>query len=443
MLKRKITKQLEDWKQSKNKKALVIKGMRQIGKTFIVKKFAEDNYKNVIYINFKESESFKKIFDGDLDISTLITNISASVLSAKFIPFETIIILDEIQECANARTSLKTFVLDGRFDVIATGSLLGIKGYNKNNGKGIPTGYEHILYMKPMDFEEFLWAKGIDENVIDYLKDCYKNKKPIREVIHEKMIRYYKEYICVGGLPRIVDIFVETSDLNRVYDEQKDILEDYKDDFGKHLDEDEKEKTNFSLLANINRVYDSIPSQLAKENKKFVYSLLGKNSRGSEYQTAIQWLYDFGFINICYNLSMIDRPLEGYRIDNIFKIYVQDSGLFVAMLEKGTATRIINDDMNVYKGAIFENIIADSFSKNDKKLFYYHKESGLEIDFATVIDDKTTIIEVKAVNGNSKSAKVVMNSNNHIDQCIKLGKYNIGKNGNIITMPYYLSFLLK
>ncbi|MBS7273310.1 MAG: ATP-binding protein, partial [Fibrobacter sp.] len=408
MFKRKILKEFENWKISGGKKkALVVKGMRQIGKTSSVLEFARSNYESVVYINFKENENAKKVFEGDLNVSRITIDLSALFPNVHFVENKTVIVFDEIQECANARASIKPFMEDGRYDVICTGSLLGIKGYNRKKGKGVPTGFERIIYMKPMDFEEFLWAKGIDENVISYLKECFAKKEPVSEATHNAMLRYFKEYLCVGGLPYVVSRFVETNDMNVVWQEQQDILEEYKDDFGKHLDENENEEIDRTLLGRINRVFDSIPAQLAKENNKFVYSLLEKKGRSENYQTAIQWLYDCGIINICHNLTNIAEPLEGYKIENTFKIYVQDSGLFVAMLERGTAAKILCGDLGFYKGAIYENIIADCFSKQGRKLFYFRKESGLEIDFVENVGGELAIIEVKATTGRSKSAKTV------------------------------------
>ena len=445
MFKRKITDEMLAWKNTPNKKALIVKGLRQVGKTTSVRSFAQQNYENVVYVNFKSNNSAKRIFDDDLVINRITTDLSALLPDARFVPYKTVIIFDEIQECANARSSIKAFVEDGRYDVIGTGSLLGIKGYNKKKSKGVPVGFEKTIYMKPMDFEEFLWAKGIQQNVIDYLKDSYRSLTRISETTHRAMIRYFKEYICVGGMPRVVNVFVTSNDMNAVYDEQRDLIEEYKDDFGKHLDENEQEETNMVLLTRINNVFDSIPAQLAKENKKFVFSAMSKKGRSSEYMPAIQWLKDYGLINFCYNLSMIDRPLEGYKIDNIFKLYFVDSGLFISMLERGTASKILNDNLNIYKGAIYENIIADAFSKNGISLYYFHKESGLEIDFVSVINDLLSIVEVKARTGNSKSAKTVLNDKTryNADNMIKLGEYNIGVKGNMITLPFYLSFLLQ
>ena len=445
MFKRKITDEMLTWKNTPNKKALIVKGLRQVGKTTSVRAFAQENYENVVYVNFKSNNSAKRIFDDDLIIDRITTDLSALLTDARFVPYKTVIIFDEIQECANARSSIKEFVEDGRYDVIGTGSMLEIKGYNRKKSKGVPVGFEKTVYMKPMDFEEFLWAKGIRQNVIDYLKGSYRTLTGISETTHRAMIRYFKEYICVGGMPRVVNVFVSSNDMNAVYDEQRDLIEEYKDDFGKHLDENEQEETNMVLLTRINNVFDSIPAQLAKENKKFVFSAMSKKGRSSEYMPAIQWLKDYGLVNICYNLSTIDRPLEGYKIDNIFKLYFVDSGLFVSMLERGTASKILNDNLNIYKGAIYENIIADAFSKNGMPLYYFHKDSGLEIDFVSVINDLLSIVEVKARTGNSKSAKTVLNDKirYNADNMIKLGEYNIGVKDNMITLPFYLSFLLQ
>ena len=444
MLKRKIEKELENWYKNENKKALIIRGLRQIGKTYSVLVFAKAHYKNVVYINFKNSPSMKKIFDGDLVVDNLTLDISSNDTKATFVPKETVVIFDEIQECQNARASLKVFVEDGRYDVIATGSLLGIKGYNKKSSKGVPIGSEQMLYMYPLDFEEFLWAKGINDDVIANVKKCLENKTQISVGIHNSFLRYFKEYICVGGLPDVVKTFIETNDMNKIYETQRNLLEEYRDDFGKHLDENEKEKVDKTLLARINNVFNSIPSQLAKENKKFQFSKIEKKGRTEYYLPSIEWLYDYGLINICYNLQNLELPLEGNKIDNIFKLYFVDSGLFVAMLEKGTAGEILNGDLNVYKGAIYENIIADAFSKIGRKLYYYHKDSGLEIDFVIRYENEACLIEVKSATGKAKSVKTILENYDKykVKRCIKLGEYNIGEVNNILTIPYYLAFLL-
>lgn len=446
MFERKIMKELIRWKNDTGKKkALVIKGLRQIGKTTTVRQFAEENYQNIVYIDFKRNRSIKKVFNDDLTVDRITMDLTANMPDAKFVPGKTLMIFDEVQECSGARASLKSFMEDGRYDVICTGSLLGIKGYNRKKSAGVPVGAERILYMKPMDFEEFLWAKGIDKKLIAYLKECYVKKQPVREAVHEAMLRHFREYICVGGLPYVVERFLTTNDMNVVYQEQRDILDEYKDDFGKHLDENEREETDIALLGRINRVFDSIPAQLAKENKKFVYSLLEKKGRSENYLAAIQWLYDAGIINLCYNLNTIDDPLEGNKVDNVFKIYMQDSGLFMAMLERGTAGKILSGDLGAYKGAVYENIVADSFSKKGTNLYYFHKESGLEIDFVTRENGEITLVEVKSVSGNTKSAVTVLKNKEKYKarKCIKLSSNNIGITENIITIPYYLTFMIE
>lgn len=444
MLKRKINDKLNEWYNSKNKKALLIRGLRQVGKTYIALSFAKEHYKNVVYINFKNNTSVKSAFNGDLIVNNITLDISARMPEATFEANKTVIVLDEIQECQNARASIKAFVEDGRYDIIATGSLLGIKGYNKKSSKGVPVGYEQMLYMYPLDFEEFLWAKGISDEVIKNIKNCFNNKKQIRDVIHNAFLRYFKEYICVGGLPEVVNTFIETSDMNKVYEMQRDLIEEYKDDFGKHLDDNENEKVDQTLLARINRVFDSIPSQLAKENKKFQLSKIENKGRLEQYEASIGWLCDYGLVKMCHNLSNMELPLEGNRIDNIFKLYFADTGLFIAMLDRGTAGEILSGNLNIYKGAIYENIIADAFSKAGRKLYYFRKDSGLEIDFVENYQNEVTLIEVKSTTGKTKSAKTVLSNYEKykVKRCIKLGEYNIGNNDTTLTLPYYMAFLL-
>lgn len=437
---------LINWKNNTTtkRKALLIKGLRQIGKTYIVKKFAEENYENSIYINFKNNDNIKKVFENDLNVDRILMDLSAAMPGIKLLPHKTLIIFDEIQECSNARASLKPFVEDGRYDVIATGSLLGIKGYNKKVGKGIPTGFEKIIYMYPLDFEEFLMAKGISTDVINYIKNCYVNRKQVSIATHEAMLRYLREYICVGGLPEAVNIFIKTGDLNAVYEEQRDIIEEYRDDFGKHLDENENEKTNLNLLNKINEVFDSIPSQLAKENKKFQFSKIKRGGRSTEYHEAIQWLQDAGIITKCYNLTTLELPLEGNKNTDDFKIYLQDTGLLTASFEQGTSFDILSGNLGIYKGAIYENIIADAFSKLGRKLYYYHKDTGLEIDFIMKYHSECTLVEVKAKNGHTKSSKTILNNYDkyHVKSLIKLTESNVGVADNILTIPYYMAFLL-
>lgn len=445
MFARKIIKEIDNWRESLKikKRALVIKGLRQVGKTTVVKEYCKSHYKKIVYINFMDNESIKEIFNKDIIIDNIIRDLSAYFPNTNFIPNETVIIFDEIQECNNARASIKAFMLDGRFDIIATGSLIGLRGYNKKIGKGIPTGFEYVIQMYPMDFEEYLWAKGISNDAISYVKECYKNKTMVSDVLNNKFFDFFREYLCVGGMPDVVNTFLITNDLNQVYKIQKGILENYKNDFGKHLDENEKEFVNRNESAKIIEVFNSIPNQLAKENKKFQYSNINKNAKGREYRSAITWLEEFGLIKLCYNLSNLELPLEGNKKEDIFKIYLCDTGLFVSMLGQSTYKEILNNNFKVYKGAIYENIVADALIKSDKNLYYFSKSSGLEIDFILDIDNEVIPLEVKSSNGHSKSLKEVLtNPNYNIEKGIKLIDGNIGQINKITTYPLYMCFFI-
>ncbi|MBR2254954.1 MAG: ATP-binding protein [Candidatus Methanomethylophilaceae archaeon] len=445
MFRRKITDALTEWKVSGmcRRKAAVVKGLRQVGKTVAVREFARRNYDNVVYIDFKKTTSARYAFDGDMDVDRIVLRLTAVLSDAEFVPGHTVIVFDEVQECARARFSIKAFVEDGRYDVIATGSLLGIRGYNRKD-RDVPVGFEHTLHMFPMDFDEFLWAKGVPEQTIGYVKECFAQRKTVDEPVHSAMMSHFYEYMCVGGMPSVVATFVGRNDLNAVRAEQRDLIEQYRDDFGKYLDGEGNEVTDVEMLAHINQVFDSIPSQLSKENKKFQYSLLSKNARGKTYSAAIQWLADYGLVNRSYNLSSLDLPLNGNRDDSMFKVYTADTGLLMSMLDRGAYSKILSGEHNIYKGAVFENVISDVLSKNRVKLYYYRRDSGLEIDFISSQDGKVCLLEVKSQTGNTKSAKTVLNDKEryHVDLCYKLGNGNVGFTGRILSLPMYMAPLV-
>ncbi len=445
MLKRKIYQELLIWKNTVNKKPLVIKGLRQVGKTYIVKKFAEENYSNVIYLDFRKNQELRSIFDHSFIVNDIISQITANIPNVNAVPYKTLIIFDEVQDCPNARSSLKYFYEDGRYDIICTGSLLGIKGYSQKSDNAVPVGYEEVVYMKPMDFEEFLWANGIPESVIDDLRLCFNECKEVLPATHVRLSDLFRKYICVGGMPEVVQSFIETGDLNRVLKLRRNILESYKDDFGRHLKDDNSLYVDEKELAAILAVFNSIPSQLAKENKKFQFSKIKEKGKNDDFRRALEWLEDAGIISRCYNLSTTELPLEGNKNEDVFKVYMQDSGLFVAMLEEGTQADIINGNLLIYKGAIYENIIADAFSKMNRKLYYFHKDSGLEIDFVTRYKGKCTLIEVKAGNSKAKSLNTVLGDyeHYHVDSAIKIREGNIAHTENILFIPHYLAFLIQ
>ena len=444
MLKRKIETYLSDWKKSDNKKPLVIKGVRQCGKTYIVKTFANDNYENVVYMNFILEPDKKSAFAGNLDVETIILNLSALIPCSRFVSGKTCIILDEIQECKEARTALKSFDMDGRFDIIATGSLLGVEGYGKRKDKdknkgedSVPVGYETLVEMYPLDFEEFLWANGIGTNVIETVRTCFKNETVVPEGIHKAMMELLYRYIIVGGLPEVVNCYLDTKNVELIYEKQRTLIAEYKEDMVKYAEDSDK--------PNIRECFDSIPRQLAKENKKFQYSVVKKGGRASQYSGSLQWLEDAGIAKRCYNTTITELPLSGNSIPDCFKVYTTDIGILMGMLDYGTQTDILAGNLRGYKGAIFENLMADFLCKSGQKLYYFHKESGLEIDFLVRFKGECVIIEVKAKTGKAKSMTTVLKNKDvyHVNHGIKLGQYNVGREGSILTIPLYMGFLIK
>lgn len=435
MLKRKMETVLREWKEQKNHNPLVIKGCRQCGKTSTVLYFAERNYKNVIYINFMANPEYCQLFDGSLEIDYLVMVI-ASKFQKKLVPYKTLLIFDEIQECPEARTALKFFKLDGRYDVIATGSLLGVSGYGKAP-KSIPVGFETIVEMRPLDFEEFLWANGVQSQLIAFLKKCIEEESKIPEAVHSQFRQLLLRYVVVGGMPAVVQNFVDNMDMVSVLQMQRNIINEYKDDMVKYAENKNK------VL--IKECFESIPKQLSKENKKFQYSLVKKNGTSANFAGILQWLQDAGIVVKCCNLHTPELPLAAQANEDVFKIYMCDMGLFVSMLDDGTQYDILQGNLLSYKGAIFENLMADFFTKMGRKLYYFRKDSGLEIDFVIRYFGKSTLVEVKSTQGNAKSVKTVLSQPEkyHVDTAIKLGDYNIGRNGNVLTLPLYSGFLLR
>lgn len=442
MYKRKIEKTLLEWKEQSNRKPLVIKGCRQCGKTSSVMAFAKEHYQHVVYLDFHEHREYKAFFAGALDIDTLIMLISAGIKGAKFVAGKTCLVFDEIQDCPSARASLKFFKLDGRFDVICTGSLLGVNGYKTNEelkeeeNASIPVGFEQIVTMYPMDFEEWLWANGIEQQHIEYLRDCLQKETPVIEGMHQRMRELLLRYVVVGGMPEAVKTFLETHNMNNVQDVQRGIVETYKSDMLKYALQEDKSR--------IRECFESIPAQLARENKKFTYSVIRSNARSTQYLGSLQWIEDAGIIIRCYNLNITELPLDGNADKEVFKVYMADIGLLVSMLEEGTAWSIMQGDMLSYKGAIFENLIADILGKMGRKLYYFRKDSGLELDFVMRYQGECCPLECKAKTGNAKSLQTVLKHQEHyhVYHAFKTGDYNIGRNGPLLTLPLYMVFLL-
>ena len=438
MLRRKIEKTLLDWKNTPNHKPLILKGCRQCGKTFSVLNFAKKNYEHVVYLNFFVNPQYASVFSGSLEVDHITMLLSALMgKDAIFEAGKTILILDEIQDCPDARTALKFFKLDGRYDVIGTGSLLGVKGYGEKEPKSIPVGYETVIDMTPLDFEEFLWANGISEQIITLLHTHLQDQTPVPDALHARMRELLLQYTVVGGMPDVVQTFVDTKRMDEVLQLQRDIVRSYEDDMVKYADKKDK--------AVIKECFQSIPKQLSKENKKFQYSVVKKGATASKFAGSLQWIEDAGIIARCYNLSITELPLDGNSDQDTFKVYMRDTGLFVSMLEDGTQFDILQGNLLGYKGAIFEGLIADIFSKMGRKLYYFHKDSGLEVDFVIRYKGACALVEVKANTGNVKSTKTILRhpEKYHVTQAIKLGDYNIGMSEQILTLPLYMAFLLR
>ncbi len=443
MLKRKMEDVLLAWKQEEDHKPIVIKGCRQCGKTFSVRKFAKEHYRHVVYMNFMENQDYALAFEGSKVVDDIVMNVTAMVPGSVFESGQTCLILDEIQECKAARTALKFFKMDGRYDVIATGSLLGVRGYGSHgSGEGqgkysIPVGYETLVDMYPLDFEEFLWANGISPLVIERLSECLQKEEPVPEALHQRLRQLMLQYAVVGGMPAAVNIFVKSHDMGRVLEEQRGIVAEYEDDMMKYADDKDKPR--------IRECFESIPRQLGKENKKFQYTVVRKGAKGSQYQGSLQWIEDAGIICRCRNLSITELPLEGNALDDSFKVYMADTGLFISMLEDGTQFDVLQGNLYGYKGAIFENLVADIFAKMKRKLYYFRKDTGLEVDFVIRYQGECVLVEVKAKDGNTKSTKTILAhpEKYHVQHAIKLGDYNVGRSGALLTLPLYMVFLLR
>jgi predicted AAA+ superfamily ATPase len=436
ILKRKIDKYLIEWKQNPQKKPLIVKGARQIGKTESIRNFAKNNYKNVIEINFILQKQYQDIFDDGFEVDRIIKNISLRNPNLEFIPGETLIFFDELQACINCATSLKAFNQDGRYDVICSGSLMGIN-YNEieSNSVGNKEDYE----MHSMDFEEFLWAKGYKEEQIESLYEHMKTLTPFSEVELSVMFDNFKEYMIIGGMPAIVAMFVKNNNYSGTLKMQRQILLDYEEDITKYaggLDH-----------GRILNVYRKIPVFLGNENKKFKISKIEAGARTREYIGTIEWLDNAGIINVCYCLAQPELPLKGnYNPDN-FRIYYKDTGLLIGSLDEEVQEDLRNNkNFNTYKGAIYENIVADMLVKQGYNLYFYKNEKGtVEMDF--FVRDKNSLIpvEVKANHGATVSLNNLIESNRFTDvkYGIKLSYQNIGFNGKFYTFPYFLTFLLK
>lgn len=439
MLKRKMYDKLLEWKNTKGKECLLIKGARQVGKTYLVRQFGANEYESFIEINFHMQSSLKVIFEGDRSSEEIYKRITANIPGVKLIPGKTLLFLDEIQKCADARTALKFLAQDERFDVIASGSLLGL-AYGQDADKevkeveSIPVGYEKPLMMYSLDFEEFLWAYGYSDDTIDYLRSFCDSKEKIPPEINEKYDSILREYLVIGGMPEVVANFMEFKDFGKVQEIQDKILTSYADDISQHAKGAEKVK--------VRKCYDSIPRQLARENKKFKYSEVEKKATARKFGDSVQWLHDANMAYICCNTSTPMLPLKAYERENEFKLYINDTGLLMAMFGFATKQALLNGKLvGPAKGGIYENFAAETLIKNGYTLHYYKPDDNSELEFVIEKDGEIVPIEVKAGNTATKSL------NRFIEEfkpsvAYKLISGNIGQNEAKLTLPHYLAMFI-
>lgn len=435
-LRRKIDDYLIKWKNNKNHMPLIVKGARQIGKTNAIRNFGNNEYDTFIEINFAFNEEFKDIFEEGFNVDNIIKKITIKIPDAQMIPNNTLIFFDEMQECVSVATSLKAFREDGRFDVICSGSLMGIN-YNEIESNSVGNKEDYIMHS--MDFEEFLWAKGYKEEQINEFLEYMKDTKPLPKTYYDVMLSHFKDYMILGGMPAIVNQFIENKNFSGVLGMQKQILLDYEEDITKYAGGLDKTK--------ILSAYKKIPIFLGNENKKFQISKISKGSRNREYVGVVQWLVNSGIVNICYSLDKLELPLKGnYNPDN-YRLYFADTGLLIGSLEEEAQDDLRkNQNFNTYKGAIYENIIGDMLVKEGYDLFFYKNKKGtVEMDF--FVRDTTSLIpvEVKSNDSSTPSLNNLINSDKYKDikYGIKFCNKNIGFNGKFYTFPYFLTFLLK
>ncbi|MDR2266807.1 MAG: ATP-binding protein [Christensenellaceae bacterium] len=432
MLKRKITNSLLEWKNTKNKKCLLLVGARQVGKTFIVREFAKQHYERYIELNFLLNEDHKSIFQGNLTANAIYKQLSLQFYDIEFIPGKTLILLDEIQECGPARTALKSLAEDNRYDVIASSSMLGV-AYKQT--ASIAVGYETTLEMFSLDFEEFLWAKGMLPDRIQTVKEYFDKREQVPEQINNRMLEHMREYMVVGGMPAAVNAFIETSNFAIVHKAQVEILQGYTADIAKYAPTTERIKSRDCYL--------SIPEQLAKGNKKFQYVLFDKDGKSRKYASSLDWLRDAGLIKMCTNVSTPSFPLVSYKQSNYFKVYGTDIGIIIAMFGFEMKAAIINNTLKgPAKGGIYENLIADILLKKYLPLDYYKSSEGYqEIEFLYTKDESIIPIEVKAGNSASHSLdKFIQQFKPNFAYKFITG--NVGQVDAKLTMPLYMAMFL-
>ena len=432
MLKRKIINKLEAWKKTIANKALLIKGARQVGKTTVVRQFAKANYKNFVEINFEQMPVAKQAFEGNLDARTILLNLSAMGFGP-LEPGKTLIFFDEIQSCPKARTAIKFLVEDGQYDYIESGSLLGI---NYKDVSSYPVGFEHELDMYPLDFEEFLWACNISDDVVSMLKDCYASIRPVPDFLHQQIMDRYRQYLVVGGMPEVVATYISNEDFGKTITNQKDILAGYRNDISKYAGNDK-------ML--VKSVFDAIPGQLSKQDKRFVLASIEKNASRRKYGAPTQWLVDAGMAYYSFNVGSFELPFPSHENMRLYKLFFVDSGLMCAMALNGIQAKVLTGDIFVNEGALAENYVAGELAKHGVSLNYYDRKSKHELDFVFPEDDKITILEVKSGKDYKKHVSLDMAQSlfsEKINRRIVMSCNNLEVEDGVLYLPFYMSMFI-
>ena len=433
MLQRKFTTELSRFLQEEPDKIMLVNGARQIGKSYLIRYVSQQQFAHYIEINLQADKEGARTFANVHSVQDFYVQLGIYAGQDLGNREDTIVFLDEIQAYPHLLTLLKFLNQDARYRYIASGSQLGIA---LKMTPSTPMGSIAIKQMYPLDFEEFLWANGLNQDVIEALRKCYKEETPVPAGIHVAMKNYLNLYVAIGGLPAPINAFLATNNMNAVSEEYQAILEEYRDDMVKYAPDKDK--------PHIRECFNSIPKQLAKENKKFQYSKVMPGGRGEAYAGSLQWLEDAGIISRCYNTDITGLPMEGNARDNVFKVYTADIGLLIAMLAPGTRADILQGNLGGFKGAIFENLMADTLHKKRQNLYYFQKDSGLELDFLVRMKGECVPLEVKARTSQAKSAQTVLKHPEKygVKQIIKFGDYNVGREGQLLTLPSYMQFLL-
>lgn len=443
MIKRKMYDVLKEWRKNKNengsKKALLILGARQVGKTYIVEEFGKNEYESFIKINFIKQKELKAIFEGNLDAESIYSRLTLYIPGAKLIPGKTLIFLDEIQSCGNARTAIKFLAEDNRFDIIESGSLLGLE-YGEEADKEVevpdsyPVGFEKKVYMYSLDFEEYLWANGYLEEQIAELKRYFDQNTPVPEVIHNKYLRLFREYMVIGGMPEVVQTFITNRNFNDAFDVQDTIISSYQDDISKHAKGAEKIK--------VRQCYDAIPRQLSKELTKFQYSFVEKGKTRRHFGGSVKWLIDSNLVHPCYNVYEPLMPLMANENIDQFKLYLNDTGLLLRMYGRATQIAVLKNTIRGNaKGGIYESIISECLIKRGYDLHFYKPDDNHEIEFVIEKVDGVVPVEVKA--GNTATVSL----DNFIKDftppiAYKIGSANVGVVEKKKTIPHYMVIFL-